>query len=74
MCFLIGIREYHKGSWLKQHVDHVSTHVYSVIINVAQQWESGKDPKHGGVDWPVSVIDFMVATFWRFAPVLLIDV
>ena len=41
------------------HVDHVSTHVYSVIINVAQEWEDGQSPEEGGDDWPVEVIDFM---------------
>ena len=31
---LYGIREYYRGSELRKHVDRVSTHVYSVIIQV----------------------------------------
>jgi hypothetical protein len=49
---LYGIREYHRGSWLKLHVDHVSTHVFSLIVNVAQENVNPDD------DWPVEVITF----------------
>jgi prolyl 4-hydroxylase len=60
MTALYGVREYHNGSWLKLHVDHVSTHVYSVIINVAQEWAEGAEPAANGGegDWPLEVIDF----------------
>jgi prolyl 4-hydroxylase len=52
MTSLYGIREYHRGSWLKLHVDHVSTHVFSLIVNVAQENVNPDD------DWPVEVITF----------------
>eukprot|EP00656_Telonema_subtile_P008502 TRINITY_DN13964_c0_g1_i2.p1 TRINITY_DN13964_c0_g1~~TRINITY_DN13964_c0_g1_i2.p1 ORF type:complete len:398 (+),score=85.05 TRINITY_DN13964_c0_g1_i2:201-1394(+) len=52
MTSLYGIREYHKGSWLKLHTDHVSSHVFSLIINVAQEGMVA------GEDWPVEVFSF----------------
>ena len=45
-----GIREYHRGSELRMHVDRVATHVFSVIINLHQEGVE--------VEWPLDVIDF----------------
>eukprot|EP00927_Polykrikos_kofoidii_P037762 TRINITY_DN31988_c0_g1_i1.p1 TRINITY_DN31988_c0_g1~~TRINITY_DN31988_c0_g1_i1.p1 ORF type:complete len:548 (+),score=75.32 TRINITY_DN31988_c0_g1_i1:62-1645(+) len=45
-----GIREYYRGSELRMHVDRVSSHVFSAILNVAQE---GMD-----ADWDLEVIDF----------------
>jgi hypothetical protein len=47
---LYGIREYYRGSELRKHVDRVSTHVYSVIIQV--------DRKGLEKEWPLEVYDF----------------
>ena len=45
-----GIREYQRGAVLRNHVDRVDTHVYSVVLQVGQ---SGIDS-----DWPLEVIGF----------------
>ncbi|CAD5118666.1 unnamed protein product [Dimorphilus gyrociliatus] len=45
-----GIREYHKGAVLRNHVDRVSTHVISTILQIHQELE--KD------DWYLEVVEF----------------
>lgn len=43
-----GIREYRKGSLLKNHIDRIDTHVLSVTICIDRE----------GPEWPLEVIDF----------------
>jgi prolyl 4-hydroxylase len=45
---LYGIRTYHRGSWLKVHTDTSSTHIISVILNVAQKVDT---------DWELEIHD-----------------
>jgi len=42
-----GIRRYTKGAWLATHLDQLSTHVISAIINVGQK----------GKEWPLYIMD-----------------
>ena len=46
---LYGIREYHRGSRLTAHIDRLTTHAASIIINVAQT--DTKEP------WPLEIYD-----------------
>ena len=46
-----GIREYHEGSWLRNHVDRIDTHVLSVTIALH------KEPE-GAPAWPLEVIQW----------------
>ena len=50
--FIYGIREYYKGNILKNHLDWLTTHVVSVILQV------DKDLGEEGEDWPLEVIGF----------------
>merc|ERR1712113_659029 len=45
-----GIREYHEGAYLRNHIDRSSTHVLSVILQVEQLGMNAT--------WPVEVITF----------------
>ena len=45
-----GIREYYRGNILRNHVDRISTHIISVILQVHK--ELGDQP-----DWPLEIID-----------------
>jgi len=51
---LYGIRSYHRGNWLLNHVDRHQTHAVSAIINVEQygmesDWELEIEDVHGNV-------------------------
>ena len=48
---IYGIREYHKGNVLANHVDRIETHVISVILQIDQD-------KGSGEDWTLEVIDY----------------
>lgn len=48
MTSIYGIRKYTNGSILRMHVDTLSTHVVSAIINVDQEVEK---------DWPLLILD-----------------
>ena len=43
-----GVRIYHNGSWLREHVDTGDTHIISAIMNIAQEVEE---------DWLLTFID-----------------
>jgi len=45
-----GIREYHRGASLRNHVDRIDTHVLSAVLQIAQT--GVEDP------WPLQVIGF----------------
>lgn len=48
---MYGIREYYRGNLLRNHVDRVTTHVVSVILQIDQDLE-------GEPDWELEVIGF----------------
>ena len=48
-----GIREYHDGSWLRQHVDRIDTHVLSVTLTVDK-----RNAKPDAKPWPLQVTDW----------------
>eukprot|EP00924_Labyrinthula_sp_SR-Ha-C_P004019 maker-scaffold_3-snap-gene-11.3-mRNA-1 protein AED:0.20 eAED:0.20 QI:37/1/1/1/1/1/2/243/670 len=48
-----GMREYHEGAWLRQHVDRIDTHVLSITISVGKLNETS-DSK----PWPLRVTDW----------------
>jgi len=45
-----GIREYHDGAYLRNHIDRAATHVLSVILQIDQIGVNTR--------WPVEILDF----------------
>lgn len=51
MTRLYGIREYFHGNILRNHVDRITTHIISVILQIDKDLD-------GGADWELEIIDF----------------